>query len=124
MNGHLTERMATRWFSIRDEPDKLLELPPSDTMESTGNVFNPEYFMIDRESKIVYRKEQFSEGSSLPAELIVRDRRFTREEIESLCREAGLTVLWSRLVRAGAWEIGLQETDNAAKEILVLCSKP
>jgi len=121
MNGELTERRAEHWFSLRGEPDKLLQLTASRTMEQTGDVFNPAYYMIDRDTGVVYRKEQFAAGTKLPAELIVRDRRFFKEEIEAMCAAVGLTVLWSRFVRAGAWEIPLSSDDDRAKEILLLC---
>ena len=35
--------------------------------------------------------------------------------------KAGLTVLWSRYVRAGHWDTELGTDDDHAKEILVLC---
>ena len=38
-------------------------------------------------------------GTSLPAELIVRDRRYYAEDIEAHCRDSGLQVIWSRFVR-------------------------
>jgi 2-polyprenyl-3-methyl-5-hydroxy-6-metoxy-1,4-benzoquinol methylase len=124
MNFDLTRSQCKNWFSIFSEPDKLLTLQPSNTMESTGNIFNPSFYLLDRETKIVYRKEQFSAGDSLPCELILRDKRFTKEEIEGLCRGAGLEVLWSRFVRAGSWRNHLARDDHRAKEILVLCEKP
>ena len=122
MNMEFTERRAKYWFSISTEPDRLLRLLPSRKMETSGEVFDPEHFMIDRDTRIVYRKEQFEEGSCLPQELLVRDRRYTSTEIELLCRDAGLDIVWSRFVRAGAWEQSLPAED--AKEVLVLCRKP
>ena len=122
MNMEFTERRAKHWFSISTEPDRLLQLLPSRKMETSGEVFDPEHYMIDRDTRIVYRKEQFEEGSCLPQELLVRDRRYTSTEIEHLCRDAGLNIVWSRFVRAGAWEQLLSADD--AKEILVLCRKP
>jgi 2-polyprenyl-3-methyl-5-hydroxy-6-metoxy-1,4-benzoquinol methylase/GNAT superfamily N-acetyltransferase len=124
MNYAVTERMATQRFSLQDEPDKLLALKPSTTMEQTGNIFDPQFYMIDPNTKVVYRREQFSEGDCLPVELIVRDRRFTEGEIAAMCRAAGLDVQWCRFVRAGQWEVELSEHDAKAKEILVLCRLP
>jgi len=69
MNFELTERRAKHYFSINTEPDKLLQLAPSQTMEKTGNIFDPDFCMIERNTNVVYRKEQFSEGTTLPAEL-------------------------------------------------------
>jgi hypothetical protein len=97
----LTERRAKHWFSIDSEPDNLLTLPPSNTMEKTGDVVDPDYYLIDTKTRVVYRKEQFAEGENLPEELLVRDRRYTQEQIEGLCEQAGLNVVWSRFVRTG-----------------------
>lgn len=124
MNFELTAKRAKHWFSLTNEPDKLLSLPASRIMEETGDVFDPDFYMIDKESELVFRKEQFGEGNSLPIELVIRDRRFRRSKIENLCQEAGLTVLSSRFVRAGSWGEPLDSTDDSAKEILVLCEKP
>ena len=121
MNMELTERRAKHWFSIDSEPDKLLTLRPSDTMEKTGNVFDPDHYLIDHKTRIVYRKEQFAEGEDLPEELLVRDRRYTQEEIENACRQLGLELIWTRFVRAGAWHRPLSRSDDHAKEILLLC---
>ncbi|WP_254509563.1 GNAT family N-acetyltransferase [Anatilimnocola floriformis] len=124
MNLGLTKRRAQNHFSLESQPDRLLSLQPSKVMEATGDVFDPRFFMIDTDTGVVYRKEQFAQGSELPVELIVRDRRFEQEEIEKLCTDAGLEVIWSRFVRAGAWQFGLDRSDDHAKEILVLCRRP
>ncbi len=79
--------------------------------------------MIDRQSEVVHRKEQFVEGNQLPAQLVVRDRRYRRADIEEKCRKAGLHVIWSRFVQAGHWDNPLEAHDPHAKEILVLCRK-
>jgi len=121
MNFEFTKQKATNFFSILKEPDALLNLPASHTMERTGDIFNPKYFMIDSDTNIVYRKEQFTEGTLLPEELIVRDRRFYKEEIEQMCKEAGLSVIWSKFVRSGDWN-QIQSPDQG-KEILLLCKK-
>jgi hypothetical protein len=90
-------------------------------METSGNVFNPDYYMIDEMTEIVYRKEQFTRGTDLPAQLLVRDRRYRRRDIEAMCMVAGLDVVWSRYVRAGQWDLELNAEDDNAKEILLLC---
>lgn len=123
MNFELTARRAQRWFSITSEPEALLELEASGTMEQTGDVFDPKHYFIDSDTKLVYRKEQFSEGTSLPEELLVRDKRYTKIEIEHLCEQAGLSVEWARFVRAGKWDESLAAESDTAKEILVLCTK-
>ena len=124
MNLALTKRRARHVFSMTREPDKLLELPPSGTMEATGDVSDPGYYILDEENNVVYRKEQFTKGSGLPTELIVRDRRFSTEEIAAMCNEAGLSAVWTRPVRAGRWHQRLDEHDDGAKQLLVLCRKP
>ena len=106
---------------MQREPNKLLALPPSRIMETTGDIFDPNFYMLDEDANVVYRKEQFTQGQDIPAELIVRDRRFSRAEIETMCAEAGLDVTWTRFVRAGRWDDPLDEQDDRAKEILVLC---
>ncbi len=121
MNFDLTFRKARYFFTLRREPNRLLQLPPSTIMETTGNVLNPDYYMIDDVTEIVYRKEQFTQGSDLPAQLLVRDRRYRRSDITAQCMLNGLSVLWSRYVRAGQWEIALSPEDDNAKEILLLC---
>jgi len=124
MNFELTNSRAKHFFSLAEEPNRLLELKPSQTMEQTGDVFNPDFYMIDRETRVVYRKEQFAEGTELPVQLVVRDRRYTTKEIEDMCKAAGLEVVWSRCVRSGYWHEALNPGDKHAKEILVLCRRP
>jgi 2-polyprenyl-3-methyl-5-hydroxy-6-metoxy-1,4-benzoquinol methylase len=124
MNFELTERLCKNSFSITAEPDQLLSLQPGKIMEKTGDVFDPHFYLVDRETEIVYRKEQFIEGESLPTELLIRDRRFRPTQIQELCKQAGLEVLWFRYVHAGGWRDPLASNDDRAKEILVMCRKP
>ena len=123
MNLELTKALSPAEFSAHREPDKLLELPASRIMETSGNVFDPRHLLLDPETNVVYRREQFAAGGALPAEILVRDRRFSRDEIESMCRAAGLEVVWSTFVQAGRWEAELGATGPGAKEILLLCIK-
>jgi 2-polyprenyl-3-methyl-5-hydroxy-6-metoxy-1,4-benzoquinol methylase len=124
MNYTLTESQAKHLFVLSENPDRLLELPPSEIMEKTGNVFNPDYYMIDKETRIVYRKEQFQfDKDQLPKELIVRDRRFTRDEITQMCREVGFHVQFARYVSAKDWKTNLLPAHTSAKEILIKCQK-
>ena len=123
MNLILTRRRAKQVFLIEKEPNKLLQLAPSRTMESTGDIFNPDFYLLDEDTGVVYRKEQFTEGRELPTELVVRDRRFSKEEIQEMCNNAGLEVVWTRFVRAGRWHQPLGEHDDDAKEILLLCRR-
>lgn len=124
MNLDLTINRALHRFRLSKEPNRLLDLEPSATMESTGDVFDPRYYLVDEAEGVVYRKEQFKEGEELPVELLVRDRRYRRRDIEAICMNAGLSVLWSRFVRAGHWDEELDRDDDHAKEILLLCEYP
>ena len=123
MNYELTKAQAKYTFSLRNEHNKLLELTASDTMQKTGDVFNPDYYMIDDDTNIVYRREQFCTENQLPQELIVRDYRYTKFDIEKMCTNVGLEIIFSRYVQAGKWEVELEATDKKAKEILLLCKK-
>lgn len=103
----------------------LERLAPSTTMEATGSVFDPDLLLFY--NGVYYRKEQFQgAGSQLPAELVVRDRRFTTDELEDLATRAGLEVLAIRPVRAGEWdrEPPLEAHDIAAKELMLIARKP
>ena len=121
MNFELTEYIATQRFSVANEPDRLLNLRPGNQMETSGNIFDPDYFMIDPDDQVVYRKEQFTKGLALPAEMLVRDRRFRARELEDICTACGLDVVWSKFVKLGDWETSIDAVDARAKEILVLC---
>jgi 2-polyprenyl-3-methyl-5-hydroxy-6-metoxy-1,4-benzoquinol methylase/ribosomal protein S18 acetylase RimI-like enzyme len=123
MNMELTKHIAKNKFDFESEYNQLLKLPSSDTMEKTGDVFNPQYFMLDEKSNIVYRREQFTSGEKLHQELIVRDYRFDRVHIENMCKEVGFHIKCSRYVQAGKWNIELDATDSRAKEILLCLEK-
>jgi SAM-dependent methyltransferase len=123
MNFELTKARAIHTFSLQNEHNKLLDLAASNTMQKTGNVFDPDYYMIDNDTNIVYRREQFTVDNQLPQELIVRDYRFTKDEIEQMCINAGFEIIFSRYVQAGRWDMELDATDSKSKEILLLCKK-
>lgn len=124
MNLELTEHIAKQTFSLAKEPDRLLSLRPGTQMETSGDVFQPDYFMLDPDDQIVYRKEQFTRGSALPAEMLVRDRRYRAIELEDICIACGLEVVWSKFVALGDWDTSINAVDIKAKEILVLCRMP
>lgn len=123
MNYELTKAQAKHTFSLKDDYNKILELTASDTMQKTGDIFNPDYYMIDKDTNIVYRREQFKTENQLPQELIVRDYRYTKVDIEQMCINVGLEIIFSRYIQAGKWEVALEATDKKAKEILLLCKK-
>lgn len=120
MNMELTESIAINKASISENPHALLSLPPSGTMESSGNIFKPEYFIINTDNGLVYRKEQFTSGEELFAEYLVTDKRYTKAEITSLIEGEGMKVIESRYVQAGHWDTPLTATDHKAKEILLI----
>ncbi len=99
----------------------LEALPPSSTMEQSGSIFDPDHLLYF--GSVYYRKEQFERGvSQLPAELVIRDRRFTRQELTDLLEGFGFEVLDVRPVQAGQWdrEPPLDDDDERAKELFVL----
>jgi 2-polyprenyl-3-methyl-5-hydroxy-6-metoxy-1,4-benzoquinol methylase/GNAT superfamily N-acetyltransferase len=120
MNLELTKAIAKRILQVPTNPDILLELAPSPTMQDTGNIFNPDFFILDPKTHIVYRKEQFDrEGNRLPCELIVRDRRYSRDELIQMCNSVGFLMLDTKYVAVGRWgKPSLAGTNIRAKEIL------
>lgn len=123
MNMELTEHIAIHKTSLIENPAGLLHLPPSNTMESTGNIFKPEYFLINTDDGLVYRKEQFNNNGMLSAEYLVADKRYTRQEISTKVRNHGLNIKEVRYVQAGHWDKPLDATDSKAKEILLIVEK-
>lgn len=120
MNMELTESIALNKDSISKNPYSLLSLPPSHTMASTGDVFKPDLYLINEDDGLVYRKEQFADDEEVFAEYVVADKRYRKEEIENLFVKEGFTVLESRYVQAGHWDISLEATDSKAKEVLLV----
>lgn len=125
MNMELTENIvpAERKANLQERPDILLKLPPSRTMKETGNIFNPQYIAIDTRTRLVYRKEQFDNDSSLSAEYVIRDKRYTMEEIQSLLLKSNFEIIDKRYVRAGHFDEDLAPLDKHAKEICIVARK-
>lgn len=123
MNFELTNHIAINKFDFAVNPDVLLNLKASQTMETTGNIFDPNYLAVDEKTHVVYRKERFEQGRELPIELIVRDRRYTLKDIEKLCANYNLQLVDARFVNAKDWNESLSPTDKRAKEILFKCIK-
>jgi SAM-dependent methyltransferase len=101
----------------------LEDLPPSNTMESTGNIFDPDRLVYY--GGIYYRKEQFSfDEAHLPSEYVVRDRRYSIEELGNLLEATGFEVNLLIPVQSGAWaeEAALQRQDPRAKELLAVAT--
>ncbi len=122
MNRALVEAEAVNRGPIRDRLKALLELPPSTTMQESGEIFNPKFYLFDPETGVVYRKEQFKLDDEIPCELIVRDRRYFAAELTAKCAEAGVETMWTRHVRRG-WKEDFQPGERGAKEVLLLGRK-
>lgn len=109
--------------NVRRNPNALVKLPPSKIMQKSGNIFNPDYFLLESETGVVYRKEQFENEGDLSAEYVIRDKRFTKAEISKMLIKAGFQILEIRYVRAGRWGESLHSEDLNAKEILIFAQK-
>ena len=103
--------------------DHLDDIAASNIMQESGEIFDPEFVLLDTELKLAYRKEMFDTDGQLPVELIVRDRRYELDEIVNLCAENGVTVVESGFVRAGRFDLVETEQSDVTKEILVLARK-
>ena len=124
MNMELTDYKAiNKVHDVIRHPRELLKLKASHIMQSTGNVFNPEYFLLDTASHLVYRKEQFDMDGELSSEYVIADYRFTREQIKEAFEQNGFSVICANYVGLGAWESPLCSYDEKAKEILIIAEK-
>lgn len=125
MNMELTESIAlpTQKANLQERPDVLMKLPPSGIMQKSGNIFNPDFFAIDEKTRLVYRKEQFGNDSSLSAEYVIRDKRYTMDEIEALLLNNKFKIIDKRYVRAGHFDEKLLALDEHAKEICIVAKK-
>lgn len=119
---YLLERMDRAKKSSFNKDMKLLyELKPGKIMQKTGEIFDPAYMLIDEESGIIYRKEQFEEDEELPAEYLIRDKRFRKKEIENIMKQCGFKIIESRYVKAGKFYANQKSED--CKEILLIVKK-
>ncbi|MBP5734288.1 MAG: GNAT family N-acetyltransferase [Candidatus Methanomethylophilaceae archaeon] len=125
MNMGLTVRNAKpeNVGDINAHPEILYNLPSDDIMQSTGDIFDPELYAVDTVHNLVYRKEQFTDAEHLPAEYVIRDKRYTMAEIMGLVESVGFSIQLSRFVQAGRWETSLDEFDQRAKEILIIARR-
>lgn len=118
-----TKSIATNRCSIYEEPQRLLRLKASNIMQRTGNVFDPDYFLLDEESHLVYRKEQFESDEQLSTEYVIADYRFTIEEFASECTALGFKVRSISPVQLGHWDTPLDPCDIRAKEVVFVVEK-
>lgn len=108
---------------IEKNLDKLLKLSGNDIMQKTGNIFDGKLMMLDDQTGIIYRKEQFFDEESLPIEYIVRDRRYTLSGISRLTQKAGFNIMQNSHVQSGRFSKPLEPTSKNAKEILLIAKK-
>ena len=123
MNMELTEFLAIHKTSIKNNPEELLKLEASTTMARSGDVFKPNYYLIDTDSNLVFRKEQFNQDGFLSAEYVLADKRYTKDEISTLFANAGFKINLAIYVQAGKWDVALEATNQKAKEILLIVEK-
>ena len=125
MNMELTRHIIPdeRKVDLKEHPEILLKLPPSQIMQKTGDIFNPEYLAIDTRTDLVYRKEQFNNDSSLSAEYVIRDKRYAMDEIVKILRKENFEIVDKRYVCAGHFDKKLDALDLHAKEICIVARK-
>ena len=125
MNMELTESMCKKELkgSIYKQPEILERLMPSNTMQKSGMIFDPDYYAVDTDKRLVFRKEQFYNDENLPAEYIIRDKRYTKNEICEMLTRFDFKIVESRYVQAGKFDVSLKATDRKAKEICIVCQK-
>lgn len=104
MNMELTKNIckSSNLFDIHKNPKKFFALKSSQTMQKTGNIFNPDAIVIDQKTNLVFRKEIFKGDGLLDCEYIIRDKRYTMKEITDLLKKKNsefLTLVLSK--RAG-----------------------
>ena len=99
---------------------EIFALTPANAMTSDGEFFRHDA-LWDRSEGLFYHKEQFKDGTcSLPAEYLISDRRYTREEIVGMAEYSGLDVVEAFYVRSGFTKLYNAQT---GKEILLVCRK-
>lgn len=120
MNMELTEHLVKYRGNVKENPELLLTLNSSNIMRKSGDIFDPDYYLIDSVDGLVYRREQFEDDDDLAAEYIVADRRYTKLQIISLFQSIGFKIIDVRYVQAGHWDKSLEPTDKKAKEIVLV----
>ncbi len=124
MNLEVTKQLAIHTVNrLQNRISALQKLPSSNTMQDSGAVFKPEYYLLEQATGIVYRKEQFENDGNLSAEYVIRDKRYTMNEIKCLLFLTGFQVIEARYVQAGHWDTPLQPHDIKAKEILLVARR-
>lgn len=100
---------------------RLVELPPSTTMQDSGEIFNPQLMILEASTGVVYRKEQFNQSDLMPVEYVIVDKRYTRQELMELFHQFETVCI--SCVNAGGWKYERAPTDPHAKEVLGVFKK-
>ena len=108
---------------IENNIDILLKLKGSNTMQQTGDVFDGKIMIYDSKDDVFYRKEQFFDPDYLPIEYVVRDKRFSKKEIEKLLGKAGFEIDESHYFNAKNISNPLSANNPKAKELFVVAHK-
>lgn len=124
LNMELTEKLVPddNRISIKRNPERLFSLSPQNHMQKQGEIFDGQNMLIDIDTGLVIRKEQFDRDNALSAEYIVRDKRYRMDEIVELVESIGFSVIHTQYTHAG-FSDSLEATDNRAKEILIVAQK-
>ena len=106
----------------KGDPHKhISRIAPSTHMQKTGEIFDPERLLVDTRSRVVYRREEFSDVPGEPRILPVADRRYEISELEKMCQRERLTVTSAGYVRAGQFDE--PQCTEPTKEILVVARR-
>lgn len=122
MSRTVAEQIAIESGDVAGNPDIVHKLKPSQIMLETGAIWDPEFFLADTSTGVIYRREQFEVSGMMPVELLVCDRRFFSSELESMCELANLNLLQTLPVALKNWDKAIEETDPRAKELLCIGS--
>ena len=115
---HLCRSADNRVEHIEDAESfqKLVKLPPSTTMQDSGEIFKSQLMILETSTGTVYRKEQFTQNDLMPVEYVISDKRYSRDELQHLFGR--FETLQISYVRAGRWGESLMPTERHAKEVL------
>ncbi|MCQ2548420.1 MAG: methyltransferase domain-containing protein [Lachnospiraceae bacterium] len=117
----LSKTTEESYFDVNKDYELLYSMQPGKKMQSSGEVFDEKYLLIDKNTGIVYHKEQFDEDGQLPAEYVIRDKRYKMNEIIELAKQCGFKTIETRYVRAGKFYKNQKSED--CKEILLVLQK-
>lgn len=127
MNRELTFMNCSKAKNVANSEQeamkKVLRSEASNTMQTTGDIFDGRYVVMDKNSGICYRKEQFFLPDALPQEFLIRDKRYSMRSISDLLLKAGFMVDRSYYFQSGKADIPLDATDRRAKEVFVVAHK-